>query len=122
MARDHEGSILLAGFTLKPGCIDVRQVEAMAVSVGLRVVLQRNFQQVYWLECDALSVVSLLHFTEIRSILSDIYKLVQGHRVVFEHVHRSANVVAHNLACFALSLTDLETGTPCSRMVMGFGC
>lgn len=45
MARDHKGSILLTGL----GCIDVRQVEAMAVSVGLRVVLQRNFQQVYGL-------------------------------------------------------------------------
>ena len=94
-------------------CLDVWSAEAWAILVGLRAVLEKNFLPVV-VESDALSVVlSLQSVDKLRSdiskIFDDIFSLSQGRPVTFEYVNRSANVVAHNLTCFAFSYNHSET-------------
>ena len=92
--------------------MDVRNVEAWAILVGLRAVLDKNFHPVL-VESDALLVVlSLQSRDKLRSnigiIFDEIFQLDQSRQVTFEYVNRSANVVAHNLACFVFSCNHSE--------------
>ncbi|XP_073051687.1 uncharacterized protein [Primulina eburnea] len=106
--RDHEGKIVLAfgHQTKKTPSVEYAELEAMRE--GLKKVKEFSLQ-IQEVTSDSLLAVQAvtspeedLSYTgaiahEVRTLLSDL----RGIKV--NHVRRSANVVAHSIACFAIS-------------------
>ncbi|KAE8677494.1 hypothetical protein F3Y22_tig00111506pilonHSYRG00107 [Hibiscus syriacus] len=110
VARDYSGLVVAA---------QAVPIEAAAITNGLRLALELDYQHVR-LESDAANVVHQLLSTQadLSSLgfhLAEARALLQDHPHVGVHtIRRSINVVAHTLAQFALGLHQ-----PCFYAIYG---
>ncbi|KAL5862997.1 hypothetical protein ACOSQ3_000511 [Xanthoceras sorbifolium] len=106
--RDCSGKVLVSYTSLLLGLFSSDIGEALAILLGLRLAIDMGLSTVC-VESDAASVVKQLSSrvtscSDIGLILDDILSLVVNFAdLSFSSVRRSANIVAHGLAKFALS-------------------
>ncbi|KAL5780466.1 hypothetical protein ACOSQ2_011203 [Xanthoceras sorbifolium] len=106
--RDYTGKVLVSYTSLLLGLFSSDIGEALAILLGLRLAIDMGLSTVC-VESDAASVVKQLSSrvtscSDIGLILDDILSLVVNFAdLSFSSVRRSANIVAHGLAKFALS-------------------
>ncbi|KAL5742583.1 hypothetical protein ACOSP7_011960 [Xanthoceras sorbifolium] len=106
--RDYTGKVLVSYTSLLLGLFSSDIGEALAILRGLRLAIDMGLSTVC-VESDAASVVKQLSSrvsscSDIGLILDDILSLVVNFAdLSFSSVRRSANIVAHGLAKFALS-------------------
>ncbi|KAL5779613.1 hypothetical protein ACOSQ2_010350 [Xanthoceras sorbifolium] len=106
--RDYMGKVLVSYTSLLLGLFSSDIGEALAILRGLRLAIDMGLSTVC-VESDAASVVKQLSSrvtscSDIGLILDDILSLVVNFAdLSFSSVRRSANIVAHGLAKFALS-------------------
>ncbi|KAL5783740.1 hypothetical protein ACOSP7_008769 [Xanthoceras sorbifolium] len=106
--RDCTGKVLVSYTSLLLGLFSSDIGEALAILLGLRLAIDMGLSTVC-VESDAASVVKQLSSrvtscSDIGLILDDILSLVVNFAdLSFLSVRRSANIVAHGLAKFALS-------------------
>ncbi|KAL5756018.1 hypothetical protein ACOSQ2_020764 [Xanthoceras sorbifolium] len=106
--RDCTGKVLVSYMSLLLGLFSSDIGEALAILLGLRLAIDMGLSTVC-VESDAASVVKQLSSrvtscSDIGLILDDILSLVVNFAdLSFSSVRRSANIVAHGLAKFALS-------------------
>ncbi|KAL5854464.1 hypothetical protein ACOSQ4_004266 [Xanthoceras sorbifolium] len=106
--RDCTGKVLVSYTSLLLGLFSSDIGEALAILLGLRLAIDMGLSTVC-VESDAAPVVKqlssrVISCSDIGLILDDILSLVVNFAdLSFSSVRRSANIVAHGLAKFALS-------------------
>ncbi|XP_073042029.1 uncharacterized protein [Primulina eburnea] len=108
IVRDHAGHILLAFGRKIPKPVSVVHGELVAIQEGLRVIQEQNLT-IHDITTDSLLAVQAVtnpeeDFSYTGAIAMDINRSLLGQqKISLRHVRRSANVVAHTLASFAIS-------------------
>jgi ribonuclease HI len=109
--RNSSGLVMAALAQNLPGKFTVKEAEALALRYGLSWALE-VFLPIHFVESDAKTVVQALERkssfkNEFGSILSDVSSLLSNFpRVKLSHIYREANMAAHGLATYALSIDD----------------
>ncbi|KAL5756241.1 hypothetical protein ACOSQ2_020987 [Xanthoceras sorbifolium] len=107
--RDHSGSVLAASAQKLAIGFSVSIAEAVAVLKGLQLALELDLLPVI-VETDFLDVATTInnpsvYFSEVGLVISDIVDLLgRCPRSKVLYVPRSANIVVHTLARFALEI------------------
>ncbi|XP_073042013.1 uncharacterized protein [Primulina eburnea] len=105
--RDHEGHILIAFGRKISKPLSVVHGELVAIREGLRVIQDQDLI-IHEITTDSLLAVQAVtnpaeDLSYTGAIALDIKRLLLGqHLITLSHVRRSANVVAHKLASFAI--------------------
>lgn len=113
VVRDHEWEVVVALCCREQGGVDVAIVEALSAPKGLQIAMQAGFTKLM-VEVDCKQLFT--HLNEGRSDVSPFGKIVQDiqvlalqcQQVVYCHVRRNSNKVAHNLAQLSKSFDSLR--------------
>ena len=110
--RNSEGLVMASGGKCLNIVQDVETAEALAILFGISMAWECGFIAVE-IESDAISIIQqlqspLLRLGPIRLIIEDILsKVVCFSNFSFSHINRGSNLVAHAIAQWALSLSDV---------------
>ena len=111
MIRNSSGLVMAAIAQNLPGKFTVKEAEALSLRYGLSWALE-VFLSIHFVESDATTVVQALEKhaifkNEFGFVLSDVSSLLSNFPgVKLPHIFRDANMVAHCLATYALSIDD----------------
>ena len=122
--RRTDGSWFM-GFSIKFGAVNPAAAELITIREGLSIAKDHNISRLE-VETDAQALKIMLDRAEsyphhqLNAIICDIVKLLKSNWVViFLHAKRNANMVAHNLARFGMTMdADKITHTAPPQCVM----
>ncbi|KAL6526559.1 hypothetical protein OROGR_015649 [Orobanche gracilis] len=109
--RDHMGEVLLLASGKEGVDLGVNFAEASAIRRGLILAMEHGHTRIH-VESDSLTVINGIqdtskHNSYLSLILGEIRTLSQAFvSISFSHVFREGNVVAHNIAKYAVSNSE----------------
>ncbi|XP_050233580.1 uncharacterized protein LOC126682069 [Mercurialis annua] len=127
VCRDATGKVLKCGVKILHGIVDVELAEAQGIMLGLQMAITIPGLKMV-VESDALNVIHRLQhpslfLDNIQLVIEDCLDLVKDADVVFQHVRRNDNTVAHTLAKWGVffdsdKLFDGEISFPVNELII----
>lgn len=117
VARDHEGAMMEAMSSCRPGSLNPETAEAIGIREALSWVKSKNWPATV-VETDCLSVVQAIRCSSINlsylgRVIDQCKQLLvdlKSRNVTLKFVKRSANLVAHYIARYSSSIADRSWG------------
>ncbi|XP_050238183.1 uncharacterized protein LOC126687670 [Mercurialis annua] len=102
VCRDQNGDVVRCGVQIVHGLVEIKLAETYAIRMGLQLAAVTSVHDVI-IESNALTVIQRLRnpssaIDNVKLIVDDFLALVQDFNVVFQHINRNGNQVAHALA------------------------
>ncbi|XP_074322699.1 uncharacterized protein LOC141659673 [Apium graveolens] len=113
VARDHEGTMLEAASSCRPGSLHPELAEIIGIREALSWIKNKNWSSTV-VESDCLGAIQAIRCSSINlsylgRVVDECRKLLddlESRNVSLKFVKRSANMVAHYLARYSSSIAD----------------